>query len=140
MQISFDLEIYTYQIDFAHHVSNITYIQWMEIGRSKLLEAVGLPVPQIAQQGFLPVLVHTEIFYKQPLYLGDRVGLNLWLSELRGASARIEFRFYNGEEILVAMGNQKGLFVDPNTQRPRRLEPHQRKLFEPYLHAHNEDK
>ena len=140
MNISFELEIYTYQIDFANHVSNIIYIQWMEIGRTKLLEAVGLPVPQIAQQGFLPVLVHTEIFYKQPLFLSDRVCLKLWLSELKGASTRVEFRFYNAKETLVALGNQKGLFVDQKTQRPRRLEPHQRKLFEPYLHSHNEDK
>ena len=43
-KVVFDQEIYTFHIDFAGHVSNIVYVQWMEIGRLKLLEAVGLPV------------------------------------------------------------------------------------------------
>ena len=30
-KVVFDLPIYTYQIDFAGHVSNIVYLQWMEM-------------------------------------------------------------------------------------------------------------
>jgi acyl-CoA thioester hydrolase len=66
-KITVNLEVYTYQIDFAGHVSNIVYIQWMEIARIKLLEAIGLPTHEIAKAGFIPVLVQTEISYKQPL-------------------------------------------------------------------------
>jgi acyl-CoA thioesterase FadM len=45
----------------------------------------------------------------------------------------MEFRFYNAEGILAATGNQKGLFVDQKKMRPRRLEPEEQKLFQPYL-------
>jgi acyl-ACP thioesterase len=31
--VEIDLDIYTFDIDFAGHVSNITYIRWLEIGR-----------------------------------------------------------------------------------------------------------
>lgn len=134
-KISFKLEIYSYHIDFIGHVSNIVYIQWMEIGRSKLLEAVGLPVHEISKQGFVPVLVNTEITYKTPLYLGDTVHVNLWLSELRHASAVMKFCFYNGEGTLAAEGFQKGLFVDQKTMRPRRLQIEEKELFQPYLHS-----
>ena len=133
--IIFDVEIYTYHIDFANHVSNIAYIQWMEMGRSKFLDAVNLPIHQITQQGLVPVLIHTEIFYKQPLYLGDRVQVELWLSELKKVSARMEFRFYNGEKNLVATGNQRGVFIEQKTQRPRRLNPEELELFLPYLQS-----
>ncbi len=134
-KITFDLQIYTYQIDFVNHVSNIVYIQWMEIGRLKLLEAVGMPVHRIAEQGFVPMLVHTEISYKKPLYLSDSVHVELWLSELRNVSAQLEFRFKNGEGTLAALGRQKGLFVDQKTMRPRRLRPEEKTIFEPYLHS-----
>jgi len=137
-KISFDLEVYSYQIDFLGHVNNAVYIHWMEIGRTKLLEAIGLPTHKIFNQGFAPVLNHTSITYKSPLYLGDRVHVDLWLSELRNASAVMQFRFYNGQNTLVAEGLQKGLFVDRQTMRPRRLRPEEKALFTPYLHSNVE--
>lgn len=132
-KICLDLEIYTYQIDFVGHVNNSVYQQWMEIGRTKLLEAVGMPTHEIAERGFVPILVQTNIFYKSPLYLGDRVRLELWLSEFRAASATLNFRFFNGDNILVAEAQQKGLFIDRETKRPYRLRSDERELFSPYV-------
>jgi acyl-CoA thioester hydrolase len=132
-KIFFDLDIYSYQIDFMGHVNNAVYVQWMEIGRTKLLEAGGILTHEIYKQGFIPVLVQTSITYKSPLHLGDRVQVELWLSELRNASATMQFRFHNSQQQLAAEGFQKGLFVDKQTMRPRRLRPEERALFVPYL-------
>ena len=132
-KILFDLDIYPYQIDFMGHVNNAVYIQWMEVGRVKLLDALAMPTHEIAQQGFAPVLVQTHIDYKSPLYLGDRAQVELWLSELRGASAVMEFRFYNDQRVLVAEGTQTGLFVNTQTLRPKRLTADERALFTTYL-------
>ena len=134
-KICFDLEVYSYQIDFIGHVNNAVYIHWMEIGRTKLLEAVGMPTHEIFKQGFAPVLVQTNITYKSPLYLGDSVQAQMWLSELRNASAVMQFRFHNGQGALAAEGFQKGLFVNKQTRQPRRLHPEERALFVPYLEA-----
>lgn len=132
-KLRFDLDVYTYHIDFAGHVNNSVYIQWMEIGRTKLLEAMGMPVHEVLQQGVAPILVETNIIYKLPLYLGDRVQVQMWLSELRNASAVMQFQFYNGDQVLAAEGRQKGLFVDAKTMRPKRLTAEEKTLFTPYL-------
>ncbi|MBD1873529.1 acyl-CoA thioesterase [Nodosilinea sp. FACHB-131] len=132
-KLLFDLEVYTYQIDFAGHVNNSVYIHWMEIGRLKLLEAIGMPIHEVLKQGIAPVLTQTNIIYKLPLYLGDRVQAQMWLSELRNASAVMQFRFYNGDQVLAAEGMQKGLFVDIKTMRPKRLSSEERALFSAYL-------
>ena len=134
-KISFDLEVYSFHIDFLGHMNNTVYIQWMEIGRTKLLEAVGMPIPEIFQQGFAPVLVQTNITYKSPLYLGEHVRVETWISELKNASAIMQFYFYNEQKTLAAEGSQKGLFVDTQTMRPRRLRPEERSLFAPYVHS-----
>jgi acyl-CoA thioester hydrolase len=131
--VSFDLEVYSYQIDLLGHVNNAVYIHWMEIGRTKLLETIGLPTQEIFKQGFAPILVHTSIIYKTPLYLGDRIFINVWLSELNHASAVLQFRFYNQHQTVIAEGLQKGLFVDLKTMRPRRLLTEEKVLFSPYL-------
>ncbi|MCS6813462.1 MAG: acyl-CoA thioesterase [Cyanobacteria bacterium] len=132
-KLTLELPIYTYDIDFAGHVSNIAYIRWMEIGRLHLLETIGLPVHELAHRGFTPVLSHTAITYTMPLFLGDTVHLDLWLSELKRASAEIQFRFYNSQHDLVASGQQGGLFVSLEDQKPHRLSLEERARFEPYV-------
>ena len=137
-KIAFDQEIHTFQIDFLGHVNNGVYIQWMEIGRTKLLAAAGLVTHEILKQSFAPLLVQTTIAYKVPLYLGDHVHVEVWLSELRNISGIIQFHFYNDQHVLVAEGNQRGLFVDTKTLQPKRLLPEERALFLPFLESNDE--
>ena len=132
-KITYEPRIETFHIDFMNHVSNIVYVQWMEVGRCLLLEAVEMPVDRIATQGFGPVLVDTEISYKRQLRLGDKVRAELWMSELAKVSAWMEFRFYNGEDELVATGRQRGLFMDLVSNKPRRLGEEERERFEAFL-------
>lgn len=133
MTLTFTEPIHTFQIDFAGVVSNIVYIQWMEIGRTKLLAAVGLPVAAMMEEGLVPVLVHTEIDYKRPYRLGEMAHVELWISALRNTSAQVDFRFRDADGTLKATGRQRGLFVSYPSLRPHRLTAEQRARFEPYL-------
>ncbi|MDH4198900.1 MAG: acyl-CoA thioesterase [Spirochaetia bacterium] len=135
--INYEMPIYTFDIDFNSHVSNIVYIRWMEIGRLKLLDAVGMEINKIIQQGFGPVLMETSISYKKPLLLSDKVKVELWVSELGKASAWLQFRFYNQMEELAASGAQRGLFIDFVSGKPRRISDEERSKFEPYLIKEN---
>ena len=137
-KLKFDQEIHTFQIDFLGHVNNGVYIQWMEIGRTKLLEAAGLVTHEILKQSFAPLLVETHIAYKTPLYLGEHAHMEVWLSELRNTTSIIQFRFYNDQHVLAAEGSQRGLFVDTQTMQPRRLLPEERALFLPFLETSTE--
>ena len=132
-KIEYIKPIYTYEIDSGQHVSNIAYVQWMEVGRLKLLEEVGLPVHEIKLKGFVPALIRTEIRYKKPLFLGDEVRVVLWISELKNASATMRFEFYNQLNDIVAEGEQVGLFIKVDSQRPHKLSAVDRARFEPYV-------
>ncbi len=110
----------------------------MEIGRTKLLEAIAMPVHKITEEGFVPVLISTEIHFKTPLLLGDVVYVNLWLSELCHASAIMSFEFSKSDgttnnRTIAAIAKQKGVFVDRETMKPYRLKPHQREKFAKFL-------
>lgn len=137
-KITFNQEIHTFHIDFLGHVNNGVYIQWMEIGRTRLLEAAGLKTHEILKQNFAPLLVQTTITYKVPLFLGDTVHVEVWLSELRNTTGIMQFRFYNGRQVLVAEGQQRGAFIDTKTLLPRRLLPEERALFLPFLETGTE--
>ncbi len=122
-------DIYTYQIDAAGHVSNIVYIMWMEECRLKLLEEIGLPAHEVIKGGVIPVLVETKIKYKKALYLGEKVKIEVWISELKNVSAVIEYRFYNSKNELASVASQVGLFVNSNTIKPHRLTPQEKEAF-----------
>lgn len=128
-----DLPIYTFHIDFNGHVSNIVAIQWMEILRLKFLEAVGSPVEKMMKAGIAPVLTETHISYKKPLFLGDEVRGECWLSELNSVTVWLEFRFYNSADELVASGRQRGVFMNITTKRPYRPTPEQQAIWREYL-------
>ena len=132
--VELDLEIYTFDIDFAAHVSNITYIRWLEIARLQLLVDAGVPTTDLLERGVAPVLIRTEIDYRSPLVLGDPVHVSLWLTELRAASATLEFTVTSGDR-LAATAVQRGLFVSTESGKPRRLTPDDRARFAPYLAA-----
>ena len=130
--VEFDLEIYTFDIDFAGHVSNITYLRWLEIGRLRLLSNAGLPIEELMRLDLAPVLTSTEITYRLALKLGDPVRLVLALAELRAASATLDFEVRSGAR-LAATARQRGLFISVATGKPRRIAPDMRAKLVPYL-------
>jgi acyl-CoA thioester hydrolase len=102
---------------------------------------VGMPINTLLQKGSIPTLTQTNITYKSPLALSDRVWIEVWLSGLGYTSTVIHFNFYNAgtdsenihDQVLVAEGFQRGLFVDATSQKPKRFTPAEKSAFLPYL-------
>jgi len=133
-KLTFEEKIYTYHIDFVGHVNNINYITWMENGRVKLFEAMGISIFDLLQiHNILPIITETFIQYKRPLFLNNQVNIECWVSQLNNASAILQFRFYNEKHELCTTGHQKGSFIDSKTMRPVRIGGELRANFEKFL-------
>lgn len=140
-KITFDLDIYSYQIDCAGQVHNAVYINWMEIGRLKMLDAVGLPISTLISKGSFPSLAQTNITYKTPLFLSDRVWIEMWLSSLGYTSAIMRFQFFNAssntgnvrDRVMAAEGYQRSMFVDKDTWKTKRFTREEKDAFLPYV-------
>lgn len=133
-KIVLDLPVHSFHIDGNGHVNNAIYNQWMEICVIRFFETIGLPVQLLRQQGITPVLAETHIAYKQPIYYGNSVRLEMWLSKLSGIYCLMEFRFHKENGALAAVGQQKGVFMNLATTRPTRLTPDQHERFARFLH------
>ena len=133
-KLIFEEKIYTYHIDFVGHVNNINYITWMENGRVKLFEAMGISIFELLHSNsVLPIITETHIHYKRPLFLNNRVRIECWVSQINNASAILQFRFYNEKNELCTTGYQKGSFIDSKTLRPARLNDDLRAKFGKFL-------
>ena len=54
-------------------VSNIAYLRFIEIARTLLAEELGLALTEMVENQRYPVVVRTEIDYRRPARLGDRL-------------------------------------------------------------------
>ncbi|TNF45417.1 MAG: acyl-CoA thioesterase [Bacteroidetes bacterium] len=135
-KLTFEENIYTYHIDFVGHVNNINYITWMENGRVKLFEEMGISIFDLLEKNnILPIITETYIQYKKALFLNNQVKIECWVSQLNNASAILQFRFYNEKQELCSSGHQKGSFINSKTLRPVRLSEEMRSCFEKFLIA-----
>ncbi len=137
-KLEFTEPIYTYQIDFVGHVNNIIYVQWLENARIKLIEAMGLTISEIAKSDdILPIITETNIQYKKPFFLHNKVKVEVWVSEMFNVSANFKFRFLNEKKEVCSTAQQKVLFIDRATQRPSRKIVKYKENFERFLIPEN---
>ena len=133
-KLIFTEPVYTYQIDFVGHVNNIVYIQWLENARIKLIEAMGLTITQMAEvDEILPIITETDIKYKKPFFLHNKVSIEVWVSEMFNVSANFKFRFLNENGEVCSIAQQKVLFIDKETLRPSRKIAKYKENFERFF-------
>lgn len=116
-QVTLNFTVRTYDIDFVGIVSNIVYVRWLEDLRLQAL-AEHFPLDTAMQElGIAPVLLRTEIDYKQPIRLFDPVVGVLWAAEIGRVRQVLQGEFrVNGE--LRAAGRQTTCFINLQTGRP----------------------
>lgn len=91
-RIRTEVQVMFYDTDCGGVVSNIAYLRLIEIARTLLAEKLGLPLAEIAKTQRYPVVVRTEIDYRRPAKLGDRLVLDGWLDRMQRARFWCAFR------------------------------------------------
>ncbi|MBN3961594.1 thioesterase family protein [Nostoc sp. NMS8] len=109
------IPVRTYDIDFMGIVSNIVYIRWLEDLRLKFLDEHWQLNQQI-EQGYTPIIAGTEIEYKRPIKMIDKVIGRLWLSNLGRLKWTVQAEILSNNE-LAAVAIQKGGFVNLQNSR-----------------------
>src|SRR5215471_2947487 len=75
-------QVMFFDTDCGGVVSNIAYLRFIEIARTLLAEDLGLALTEMAKNHRYPVVVRTEIDYRRPAKLGDRLVLEGWLDRV----------------------------------------------------------
>lgn len=78
LPITLAFEPKTYDIDASNHVSNISYIRWLEDLRLAWLDQHH-PLQQEADNGLMPALIRTEIDYLRQIKLFEKVIGTMWV-------------------------------------------------------------
>lgn len=112
------------EIDELGHVSNITYVKWIQEVAKSHSQAVGWDYDRYFAAGMVFVVRRHEIEYVVPAMEGDAIRLRTWVASWRGASSerhtRIE-RLADGREL--ARGVTQWVLVATSGGRPKRIPP-----------------
>ena len=119
LEITLQIPIRTYDIDFAGVVSNIVYIRWLEDLRIEIMNR-NYPIAEQIRDGFAPVVLQTNIDYKYALKMGDRPTSSMWVVSLETLRWTVSAEISNAGKV-SAIAQQMGIFVNLQTNKPTRV-------------------
>ncbi len=120
-----EMQVMFFDTDCGGVVSNIAYLRFIEIARTHLAEALGLPLAEMAEKQTYPVVVRTEIDYRQPARLGNRLVIEGWLDQVERARFWCAFRIMRPKDnTLIAECRQMLALIEMPTGKLLRLPEH----------------
>ena len=123
-----EVQVMFFDTDCGGVVSNIAYLRFIEIARTHLAEDLGLALAEMAQKQTYPIVVRTEIDYRRPAKLGDRLAIEGWLSRTARARFWCAFRITRpADNTLVAECRQMLALIEMPTGKLLRLPEHWKK-------------
>jgi YbgC/YbaW family acyl-CoA thioester hydrolase len=96
--IEYDYQVMFFDTDCAAVVHNLAYLRIIETARTLLAEQLGFDMVTMAATGVYPVLLRTEVDYKRPAKLLDRLVVCGRLDGVEGV------RFWVAFEVIGADG------------------------------------
>ena len=102
-RIRTEVQVMFFDTDSGGVVSNIAYLRFIEVARTALAEKLGMPLSEMDRPKLYPAVVRTEIDYRRPAKIGDRLVIEAWLDELHRARFWCAFRITRpADETLIA--------------------------------------
>jgi acyl-CoA thioester hydrolase len=105
------IEVRYAETDMMGVVYHGSYLPWLEVARTALLAAEGLPYRELEAAGiFLPV-IEVAMRYQRPAKYADTITVEAVIREKPGVRVRVDYRLFRGEEP-IATGHTVHVFID----------------------------
>ena len=118
-------------IDELGHVSNVTYIAWMQEVAIQHSAARGWPVERYLQSGYVWVVRSHFVTYLRPAFEGETIELQTWVAKIKALSSLRKYRVLRpNDQTLLAEAETNWVFVELKTGRPCRIPDDLRTAFD----------
>lgn len=121
-RIQTEVQVMFFDTDCAAVVHNIAYLRFIETARTLLAEQLGMGLNDMARSQQYPVVVRTEIDYKRPAVLGDKLVIHGWLESVERMRFWCAFEVRRpADDALMVTSRQMLACVQMPQGRPIRL-------------------
>jgi 4-hydroxybenzoyl-CoA thioesterase/acyl-CoA thioester hydrolase len=108
-RIDHEVTVMFYDTDCAGVVHNIAYLRFIEEARTLMAEKMGMPLRQMVETGLYPVVLRTEIDYRSPGKVGERLHVRGGVSELGRVRFWVNFEVVRPEDGTVLVSCRQSL-------------------------------
>jgi YbgC/YbaW family acyl-CoA thioester hydrolase len=108
-RIRTEVQVMFFDTDCAAVVHNIAYLRFVEIARTLLAAELGMGLADMADNQKYPVVVRTEIDYRRPARLGDRLIIDGWLDRVERVRFWCAFRITRASDQAVIADSRQML-------------------------------
>jgi acyl-CoA thioester hydrolase len=112
------IEVRYAETDMMGVVYHGSYLPWLEVARTALLAAEGLPYRELEKEGFFLPVIEVALRYRKPARYADTVEVHARITARPSLRLRVDYELWRGEELL-AEGHTAHVFID-REGRPRR--------------------
>lgn len=122
LKLTTEEEVMFFDTDCGGVVHNIAYLRMIETCRTKLAGLMGMDLRTMARTELFPVVVRTEIDYKQAARLGDKLEIRGRVSEIGKVKFYCDFEVVRtGEGRPLILCRQALALVQMPEGKPQRL-------------------
>ena len=115
-------EVMFFDTDCGGVVHNLAYLRMVETCRTKLAALMGMNLREMGETGLFPVVCRTEVDYRKPAKLGDKLVIDGRLAEVERARFWCEFEMRReGEEQVLISCRQSLALVKMPEGKPQRI-------------------
>jgi len=108
-RIEHEVTVMFYDTDCAAVVHNLAYLRFIEEARTIMAEQMGMPLRRMVETGLYPVVLRTEIDYRSPGRVGERLLVRGGVSELSRVRFSVEFEIVRPEDGTVLASCRQSL-------------------------------
>ena len=120
--IQTEVQVMFFDTDCGAVVHNMAYLRFIEIARTHLAEQLGMKLVAMAEGAQYPVVVRTEIDYRKPARLGDKLVVHGRLDAVARMRFWCEFQIMRpADGALIVESRQTLALVQMPAGRPVRL-------------------
>ncbi|TAG33248.1 MAG: acyl-CoA thioesterase [Verrucomicrobia bacterium] len=105
------IEVRYAETDMMGVVYHGSYLPWLEVARTAMLAAEGVPYRDLETQGFFLPVVEIAMRYLRPARYPDIVTVHARLAQRPTARLRIDYELWRAEE-KIAVGHTTHVFID----------------------------
>lgn len=106
-------------LDAQRHVSNATYLSYMQMAVLEQNEEIGWPIRRILEKNQAGVTQWIHILYQGQAQIGDNIEVTSYFSDLRRTSCtRHDVVRRVDDDIVLAQGHTRWIWIDLDSWRP----------------------
>lgn len=120
----------TDQMGVVYHAN---YLVWLELGRTALVESLGLSYVEMEEAGTISPIVEVNIKYKRPLRYGEDATIKTWIEKYDGLRVVYGYEILNPRGEICATANTTNVCAKKDNFRlisMKRTHPDWHRIYE----------